>query len=520
MNLARHFHKAASTHPERIAISWEGGEVGYGEMLEMVQSLRRELPRSARIGLLANRTPVAYAGIQAILSVGAAYVPLNPAFPALRTEKMIQLAGLGTLVVGNDCADALAALLAVHAGPLEIVTLGPVEAVRAALADRPDCTLREGGAIPHSAFVEPDEPVDGIAYILFTSGSTGEPKGVMVTHANVDSYLDSFLERYPIFPEDRVSQTFDLTFDPSVHDQFTTWKVGATLVPISSHLLHAPLDFADEHGITVWFSVVSLPALLESSRMVREGALPKLRLSMLCAEKFTWNTLQIWKRIAPNSACANVYGPTEVTISSITFSVPDDFRESSCHHGGLPIGRVYPRQFAEIRRPDGSLCDPLEEGVLWLGGDQVTPGYLDPIKTAERFVPKDGRMWYRSGDICFFDREGLIQYIGREDFQVKVTGYRIELGEIEAALLRESGASFAVAEVARLRGEIDEIVCVLPTSCAPRKKAIREGVKATLAAYMVPRVWKFQDNLPLNSNGKVDRKALKASWTRNSGSTD
>ena len=151
--------------------------------------------------------------------------------------------------------------------------------------------------------------------------------------------------------------------------------------------------------------------------------------------------------------------------------------------------------------------------MLWLGGDQVTPGYLDPIKTAERFVPKDGQMWYRSGDICFFDRGGLIQYVGREDFQVKVTGYRIELGEIEAALLRESGASFAVAEVARLRGDIDEIVCVLPTSCASRKKEIREAVRLTLASYMVPRIWKFQDDLPLNSSGKVDRKVLKAGWT-------
>ena len=513
MNLARHFHKVALKSPERIAISWEGGEVSYGEMLDMVQALRRELPRRARIGLLAHRTPVAYSGVQAILSVGAAYIPLNPAFPALRTEKMIQLAGLETLVVGEECAEAFEALLSVHPGPLEIVTLGPVEAIRKALAGRPDCTLREARLDPKAPLLEPDVPVDGIAYILFTSGSTGEPKGVMVTHANLDSYLDSFLERYPLFPEDRVSQTFDLTFDPSVHDQFTTWKAGATLVPIPSRLLLSPLEFSDEHGITIWFSVVSLPALLESSRSVRDGALPKLRLSMLCAEKFTWNTLQIWKRIAPNSACANVYGPTEVTISSITFSIPEDFQESSCHHGGIPIGRVYPRQLAEIRRPDGSLCEPLEEGMLWLGGDQVTPGYLDPIKTAERFVPKNGEMWYRSGDICFFDRDGLIQYVGREDFQVKVTGYRIELGEIEAALLRESGASFAVAEVARLRGDIDEIVCVLPTSCAPRKKEIREAVRLTLASYMVPRIWKFQDDLPLNSSGKIDRKVLKAGWT-------
>ena len=155
----------------------------------------------------------------------------------------------------------------------------------------------------------------------------------------------------------------------------------------------------------------------------------------------------------------------------------------------------------------------MENGVLWLGGDQVTPGYLDPEKTAERFVPRDGQVWYRTGDVCFLDADGLIQFVGREDFQVKVTGYRIELGEIEAALLKASGASFAVADVARLRGELDEIVCVLPGEAKPRKKEIREEVKKQLAPYMVPRVWLFQDELPLNSSGKVDRKALKAAWS-------
>jgi amino acid adenylation domain-containing protein len=512
MNLARHFHSAAIESPDRTALSWEGGEVSYGSLLGIAQALRRKLVRIPRIGLLAHKSPVAYAGIQSILSIGAAYVPLNPTFPPRRNLRMVQLAGISTLIVGEECADAFAELLALHDGPLQVVTLGAIDKVRRAVGQREDVELREAVVDPALPLVAPDEPVDGTAYILFTSGSTGDPKGVMVTHPNLDSYLDSFLEKFPLSPQDRVSQTFDLTFDPSVHDQFITWKTGACLVPVPNALILTPLEFADEHGITVWFSVVSVPALMETSRQVRDGALPKLRLSMFCAEKFTWNTLQVWKRIAPNSKYANIYGPTEVTISTITFSIPDDFSESDCHHGGIPIGNVYPRQLEEIRRPDGTLCDPLEEGILWLGGDQVTPGYLDPQKTAERFVPRNGEVWYRTGDICFHDRHGRIQFVGREDFQVKVTGYRIELGEIEAALLHASGASFAVADVSNLRGGTDEIVCVLPTSCASRKKELKEILTSALPPYMVPRVWKFQDDLPLNSNGKVDRKALKAAW--------
>jgi len=258
--------------------------------------------------------------------------------------------------------------------------------------------------------------------------------------------------------------------------------------------------------------VVSIPALIASSKQSRDGALPKVRLSMLCAEKLTWNVLQLWKKIVPNAKHANIYGPTEVTISTITFPIPDDFREEECHHGGIPIGSSYPTQLAEIRREDGTSCGTGEEGILWLGGDQVTPGYLDPVKTAERFVPKDGQMWYRTGDVCYWDEKGRIQFVGREDFQVKITGYRIELGDIEASLLRASGAAFAVADVTRARGEMDEIACVLHTSVASRKNEIREAVKKSLAPYMVPRLWFFQDELPLNSSGKVDRKALKAEW--------
>jgi len=152
--------------------------------------------------------------------------------------------------------------------------------------------------------------------------------------------------------------------------------------------------------------------------------------------------------------------------------------------------------------------------MLWLGGDQVTPGYLDPAKTSELFVDSPDGIRYKSGDLAFDDEDGNINYVGRTDFQVKIMGYRIELGEIESVLLRASGAAFAVADVARLRGDVDEIVCVLPTACAARKKQLREALKDRLPSYMMPRVWKFQDDLPLNSNGKIDRAALKSGWVR------
>ena len=498
--------------PDRLALSWEDGELTYRELHRIVRALRQELHGPARIGLLAHRSPVAFAGVQAILSAGAAYVPLKPSSPPRHNRRIQQLSGFKTIVVGEECSQALSELLSLQDGPLEIVTLGPVEAIRSAVGSRPGLVLREANLDSGHLPLDIEESIDGTAYIIFTSGSTGVPKGVLGKHSCVDSYVASFLAAYPILPEDRLAQCSDITFDPSIHDQFVAWRAGATLIAFPDRALLNPLDFAFRKNVSVWNSVAGIPALLEGFGQVRDGALPEVRLSVFGGEKLTWNAVQTWKRIAPRTRFANMYGPTETTIAITTFAIPSEFPESSCHLGIVPIGKPFPGQRTEVRRVDGTVCDPYEEGVLWLGGDQLTAGYLDPEKTAERFVPRDGELWYRSGDIVFADHGGNLHFLRREDDQVKVAGFRIELGEIEAALLHETSAAFAFVDAAPLRGELDEIVCVLPTAFAPRKKALREALRAVLEPHKLPKVWKFQDSLPLNANGKIDRAALRASW--------
>ena len=511
-NIAWRFHDSATRHPERIAVVWEGGEVRYGELQRTVDALRAVLPGLARIGVLAKRGPAGFAAVQAILSNGAAYVPMKPTSPARHNLSILQLSGISAVVVDAECAESLSELLALHQGPLTVVACESGGAIRTVTDRHPDVDLlepRQELAIPPAG---PADPIDGSAYILFTSGSTGTPKGVVGTHTAVGSYLDSFLAAYPITAADRLAQNSDLTFDPTVHDQFVAWSSGSALVLIPDRQRPNPLEFARRHEVTIWNSVAGLPSLLEGAGPVEENALPRVRLSIFGGEKLTWNAVQTWKRIAPASRAVNMYGPTEATIAITHFEVPREFPESACHQGIVPIGKPFPGQSTEILRGDGSVCAPLEEGVLWLAGDQLTAGYLDPSMAAGRFVERSGRLWYRTGDLVFATREGEIQFLGREDNQVKVNGYRIELGEIEAALLRESGASFAVAEVARLRGNFDEIVCVLPTAFASRKKFLREALRGILEPHKLPKIWKFQDDLPLNSNGKIDRQALKASW--------
>ncbi len=494
---------------------WDGGSLKYFQLRDLIETLRPALAADPgnSIGILAYRTPLAYAGVQAILSEGKAYIPLNPIFPSTRNAFILNKAGLHTLIVGEECADALAALLVERKETLSIVSVGEAPRIREI------CHINRDYITLIELSVTPNHPITSVvsvsildsAYVLFTSGSTGEPKGVRVSHDNVHSYLKSFLATYLIHPTDRVSQTFDLTFDVSVHDQFITWSVGATLVVFPDKSLFSPLAFAAENKVSVWFSVPSRAAFLESSRQVVPSLLSGLRLSLFAGEKLTWKTCEIWKVVAPNSRIVNLYGPTEATVAVTHFEIPKDFPEVRAFQGGIPIGRVWLSQMAEVRREDGSLCASGELGGLWLAGDQVAQGYLDePDKTRERFIQRDSIIWYRTGDIVFMESDGIIQYQGREDFQVKVMGYRIELGEIEHAVMRCSGAAYALADVAVLRGNMDEIYCVLPESLASRKKEIGTALKKALPSYMIPRHIFFIDNIPLNPNGKMDRGALKA----------
>lgn len=511
-NIARHLHAAALAHPDKIALVGEFGEVSYGSLVRLGQGIARVLPSGGRIGLLAHRSPLAYAGVHAILASQAAYVPLNPASHPKYTTRIRELSGFTTLILGEECLDHFEGFLALHQGPLELVVLRETPRLAELLSGRREITVRLAAEASELDPADPASPADPTAYILFTSGSTGDPKGVVVSHANVESYLGSFLARHPIFPDDRHSQFFDLTFDPSVHDLFATWSAKATLVVIPSRFIMAPLEYAAKTGITVWYSGPSVPVVLDNFRAATPGALPAVRLSLFAGEKLTWNAAAIWKRIAPNGAVVNAYGPTEATIVITSFQIPEGFAESDGYQGGIPIGIALPGQKTEIRRPDGTLCSPGEQGMLWLGGGQVALGYLDAAVTARSFVSRDGEVWYRTGDLAFSGPDGIIHYVGRDDLQVKVLGFRIDLGEVESAILRASGAAFCVVGVAKLRGELEELVCVLPTACAERKKALREAIKKELEPYMIPKVWKFQDDLPLNSNGKIDRAALKAKW--------
>ena len=508
-NLARAFYEAAQASPDREALVLPDETVSYGELARRAAAISSALEFGAheRTAILASRSAVAYAGVLGVLAAGHAYVPLNPSFPAARNLAILEKAGVSTLVVGAEAAAALAELLRLVRKPLRVIVLkdhepsGLSTLLQLARFHTVDASL---AAPPEPARVSSDAP----AYVMFTSGSTGSPKGVVVTHANVQRYVESFLSLYPIVPEDRLTQTFDLTFDLSVHDQFVCWAARATLVVYPAAALGSPLELTRQARVSVWFSVPSAIAHLESSRKLDDIGLPDLRLSLFCGEKFSFNAWKLWRRVAPNSHIVNLYGPTETTIAITHFEVPPDLPETAAPQGVVPIGKPFPGQGAEIRRDDDSPADMGEIGALWLCGDQLSAGYLnEPALTAERFVAREGKLFYRTGDRGRVAPEACLTFFGREDLQVKIMGYRVELGEVEHALRRVSASAEAVALVIERDG-LEELCAVLPLSQESGKKGLRKALETLLPSYMRPRRYCFVPSFPVNASGKIDRQAL------------
>ncbi|MGI5274505.1 amino acid adenylation domain-containing protein [Nonomuraea sp. CA-218870] len=487
------FADSAARYGDRIALEAGGDRLTYAELDSLSARLAAELARAcggppARAGLYAARGPLAFAGYLAIQRLGATAVPLNPAVPDARNLAVATAAGL-------DVVLADASLRPPPGLP------APVLAVDAGHAS---------GSVP-PAGGDPDDP----AYVLFTSGSTGVPKGVPVRHRSVDAYLGHVIPRYGLGPGCRVSQTFDLTFDLSVFDMFATWGSGATLVVPGTYDLLKPVAFVNRERLTHWFSVPSVVSLAMRLRRLTPDAMPSLRWSLFCGEPLSLRQAAAWRTAAPGSVLENLYGPTEVTISCTQYRLPADPADwPRTANGTVPIGLPYPAVEHLVLDGEGR---PSDEGELCLRGVQRFPGYADPADDAGRFTSFDGvrardgepvtaESWYRTGDRVAW-RDGLLVHLGRLDQQVKISGHRVELGEIEAALRAQPGVHEAV--VLALPGPDGEPA--LEAACTGHGLegvAVAKALTGVLPGYMVPRSVTVLEELPLNANGKVDRRAV------------
>ena len=514
----------AEHRPDATAVVSDGARTSYAQLDEASARLaaalvERGVGRGSRVCLLQEKTPASIVSILGVLKAGAAYVPLDPSSPAARTSKMLRSCDDRWVLASSDHAELVAALLAEppSAGPW---CVGWLDEGPGSHFDVGDVFTREeiDAAPPHAPVGDVD--ADDLAYVMFTSGSTGAPKGVTITHRNVLAFLDWAVPYFSIGPRDRNSAHPPLHFDLSVFDLFGTLAAGAELhlVPKRLNLLAPALArFIRDSELTQWFSVPSVLNYMMHAGCVSHGDFPALERLMWCGEVLPTPTLIHFMERLPHVRFTNLYGPTEATIASSYHTVeevPADERAD------VPIGVPCAGEDLHVLGDD---LAPVAAGViaeLYISGAGLSPGYWrDREKTSAAFLQIEtgqGRTRaYRTGDLARVDDEGLVHYVGRADTQIKSRGYRIELGEIETALLALPSVREAAVVAVRSDGFEGWTICC---GCVPAvpggfdAAGVTAQLRGDLPAYMIPQRWLEYQRLPTNDNGKIDRPRLRADF--------
>jgi amino acid adenylation domain-containing protein len=501
LNLALPVFLHARSEPGRLALVVDEQAFTYGQLAggasrvaAWLRSCISRTDRAWRVGILAARSFETYAGILGTAWAGAAYVPLNPRQPAARLASILERADLDALIVDRRGAEHLAAL---------------ARALPPRVLERLHELPADPGAMP-PASLPPDHP----AYIMFTSGTTGAPKGVVVTVSNVVHFLSCVRSQYDPRPEDRFGQFCETSFDVSVFEMFACWNAAASLHIVPENKLMAAGGFIRQHALTVWTSVPSVIPMMKRVSQLRPGSLPSLRVSFFIGESLSVAAAETWQAAAPNSVVDNQYGPTEATVACIVHRLTEPAVETP-GRGTLSIGRAYPGMEAEIVAANGGFAAVNEIGELALCGPQLALGYLDdPEQTERRFPnfdhPRLGRSrWYLTGDSAFRDEAGQLHCLGRVDHQVKVMGHRVELEEIEAHLRAVCGTETVAAVTWPIVDGLATGVVAFVSGGALTPAAARAALRDRVPAYMVPHQIVTSDSLPLSAHGKVDRAALR-----------
>jgi amino acid adenylation domain-containing protein len=497
--LSARFLRGLALAPAATAFRVGSDAVGYEQAHELASRWAKALldasPEPPRVvGVLAEKSVTGYVGILAALYTGAAVAPLNPGYPAVRTRQMVDLAQVSAVVADEA---GLVALAEAYPDGCDIPALAP--------GIEPSGFRR----VPFDGKSTLDEPravsPDDAAYLLFTSGSTGRPKGVPVTHASLAHYFDLIDRRYGFTEWDVLSQTFDLNFDCAIFDLFAAWGVGASVQAIPPHAYRDLPGYLTAQGVTSWFSTPSAITAVRRMGGLAPSALPGLRWSLFAGEALRAEDAAEWQATAPGSTLENIYGPTELTITVSGHRWSPETSPSSCVNGIVPIGTIHEGHDHLLLSDDGSAG---EEGELCVTGPQRTPGYLDPDDDAGRFLQRDGRTWYRTGDRVRLLPNGELAYLGRLDSQVQIQGWRVELAEIEHAVRSCAGVTDAVAVTRPSANGLELVVFHTGAPCAPPELA--RQLRGLLPHGMLPREYRYAESFPLNANRKIDRGRLAA----------
>lgn len=510
-------HRSAEREPERTAVVHGTQALTYGELEERSNRLARALIANGcrtgdRVAILMSKSLEAVIAVYGVMKAGAAYVPLDARAPIARLRYIIADCGVRHAITSRH---KLRYLAEASAGiPLE----------RALVLDgEPDDAPTAIGHVVGNPEIEsfdgaspPSVPLRGadLAYILYTSGSTGSPKGVMISHETSLSFVRWAATTLHVTRTDRVSSHAPLHFDLSIFDLFAACDAGATVALVPDGTSTFPRVLADwiaTNEISIWYSVPSILSLMVVHGQLARHGFPALRKVLFAGEVFPIKYLRAWMLQFPTVEFYNLYGPTETNVITY-YRVPEPPAESALP---VPIGLACAGAELFALADDGTeVSRPGQEGELYACGACVADGYWgDPAKTASVFVPDprmgDRQRAYRTGDIVTIDDAGNFIFVGRRDHMVKSRGYRIELGEIESALQSLDAVKDAavVAVPDDLIGHRLEAF-VEPAGEGVAGKVLLAAISERLPRYMVPEDITFVDRLPRTSTGKVDRGEL------------
>jgi amino acid adenylation domain-containing protein len=512
--------KAAQRRPESVALCDHGETLSYGELSVISNQIARTLVESGctsgdRVCLLMPKSLMAIAAILGIYKAECIYVPLDVHNPVARLTRIVQSCQPACILATGESADKLDGIL--EQGSLRnSIVIGWLDLAQLQRPAHPqDFTLQDVFSCPASPIVCRSKG-DSPAHILFTSGSTGEPKGVVITHANVITFVDWAVKYFGIGADERLSAHSPLHFDLSVFDIFGAQAAGAEMHIVGGEVTLLPHKLAQwirDAELTQWFSVPSLLNYMSKFDAVKMHDFPSLKRLLWCGEVLPTPSLQYWMQRLPHVSFTNLYGPTEATIASSYYTVPEcpaDTRQP------IPIGEACGGEELLVLDEQLQPTPAGAEGDLYIGGDGLAQGYWrDPEKTQSVFIPdpaqRDGRI-YKTGDRAFVGADGLVYFVGRNDQQIKSRGFRIDLGEIESALstltyLREAAVvavaddSFANVAICCAYAHTGEF------AVTPAK--LKTDLGNLVPHYMIPSRWQALPKLPATANGKVDRRKVR-----------
>ena len=490
------------------------GKIDYEKLNWLSDRMRDRLVkmgvrRGDRVGIFMRKSIDGVASILGILKAGAAYVPVDPTAPAARNAYIHHNCGVKVIVLEKQFEAAYKEEM-VKAGYLpRFIVLDKSGGGKQLENALNALDLKSPAPI---VSIENSEP-DDLAYILYTSGSTGNPKGVMISHRNATSFVDWCSEYFKLKESDIFSSHAPFHFDLSIFDIYVSLCHGATLVLISEEIGKEPNSLAkliSDYQITIWYSAPSTLSMMAQFGNIPKQDFSSLRMVLFAGEVFPVVHLRSFKQQVSYPRYFNLYGPTETNVCTcyeIPSMIPDDRVEP------YPIGETCSHLESIVIDSDGNNVTFGIEGELCIAGPSVMQGYWDMSgQTEKAFLPmsKNGKKWYKTGDIVVLESDGNYRYIGRRDRMVKKRGYRIELGEIEACLYQHP----SIIEVAVVSYP-DDLAGVIIKAHLSTKNGKRLSIielksfcSQHLPVYMVPDAFTFHNTLPKTSTDKIDYMSL------------